>query len=83
MRAKPSARYTFSIRDPHGFAVVSRTRMDPRVLGSTPDPGLRMRRLQKMVLKQVGILAFGYSLSANPRERFSTTRFRAPTISTT
>ena len=67
MRAKPSARYTFSVRDPHGFAVVSRTRMDPRVLGLTPDPGLRTRRLQKMVLKQVGILAFGYSLSANPR----------------
>lgn len=66
-RDKPSWRYTFSIRDPHGFAVVSRARMDPRVLGLTPDPGLRMRRLQKMVLKNVGVLALELPVSANPR----------------
>jgi hypothetical protein len=66
-RAKPDSRYTFSIRDPHGFAVVSRTRMDPRLLGLTADPGLRMRRLQKMVMKNIGVLAFGHPLSANPR----------------
>ncbi len=92
-RAKPSARYTFSIRDPDGFAVVSRTRMDPRVLGLTPDPGLRMRRLQKMVMKNIGVLAFGHPLSANPRSvlydsinspddlDYMTQEFRPPALS--
>jgi predicted Zn-dependent protease len=60
-------RFTFSIRNPRGFAVVSRARMDPRRLGLVPDPALRTRRLQKMVLKNVNSLAFGRSLSGNPR----------------
>lgn len=60
-------RFTFSIRSPQGFAVVSRARMDPRVLGLNPDPGLRMRRLQKMVMKNVGALSLGLGLSGNPR----------------
>ena len=60
-------RFTFSIRSPQGFAVVSRARMDPRVLGLTPDPALRMRRLQKMVMKNVGALSVGLPLSGNPR----------------
>lgn len=58
-------RFVFSLRDPDGFAVVSRARMDPRAL--IPDPALRMRRLQKMVLKNVGSLALGRPLSGNPR----------------
>lgn len=60
-------RFTFSIRNPGGLAVVSRARMDPRLLGLTPDPGLRTRRLQKMVAKNIGALVFGHSLSGNPR----------------
>jgi predicted Zn-dependent protease len=60
-------RFVFSLRDPNGFAVVSRARMDPRALGLTPDPALRMRRLQKMVLKNVAALALGRSPSGNPR----------------
>jgi len=58
-------RFVFSLRDPDGFAVVSRARMDPRAL--VPDPALRMRRLQKMVMRNVGSLALGRSLSGNPR----------------
>jgi predicted Zn-dependent protease len=92
-RDKPDWRYAFSIRDPHGFAVVSRTRMDPRLLGLTPDPGLRMRRLQKMVMKNIGVLAFGHRVSANPRSvlydsilglddlDYMTQEFRPPTAS--
>lgn len=60
-------RFAFSIRNPRGFALVSRARMDPRSLGLTPDPGLRMRRLQKMVAKNIGALVYGYRLSKNPR----------------
>jgi predicted Zn-dependent protease len=60
-------RFVFSTRDPNGFAVVSRARMDPRALGLAPDPALRMRRLQKMVLKNVAALALGRSPSGNPR----------------
>lgn len=60
-------RFVFSLRHPQGIAVVSRIRMDPKELGLTPDPGLRARRLQKMVLKQLGVLALGHRLSANPR----------------
>lgn len=63
--ATEAFRFTFSLRDPDGFAVVSRARMDPRAL--FPDPALRMRRLQKMVLKNVGSLALGHPLSGNPR----------------
>jgi predicted Zn-dependent protease len=60
-------RFVFSLRHPGGFAVVSRIRMDPKELGLTPDPALRMRRLQKMVLKQVGVLSLGHRGNANPR----------------
>jgi predicted Zn-dependent protease len=60
-------RFVFSLRSPQGFAVVSRIRMDPKQLGLTPDPALRMRRLQKIVLKQVGILALGHRSSGSPR----------------
>jgi predicted Zn-dependent protease len=60
-------RFTFSIRGPAGWAVVSRARMDPVALGLGADPGLRMRRLQKMVLKNVGTLALGRRTSGNPR----------------
>lgn len=65
--AKPEWRYTFSIRSPQGFAVVSAARMDPRADGLFPDPGLRMRRLRKMVLKNIGVLAYGRAPSGNPR----------------
>lgn len=60
-------RFVFSLRDPDGFAVVSRARMDPRAMGLAADPGLRLRRLQKMVLKNVGSLALGRPLNGNPR----------------
>jgi predicted Zn-dependent protease len=60
-------RFTFSIRGPAGWAVVSRARMDPVALGLNADPALRMRRLQKMVLKSVGTLALGRRVSGNPR----------------
>jgi predicted Zn-dependent protease len=66
-------RFGFSLRSPQGFAVVSRARMDPRVQGLNPDPGLRMRRLQKMVLKNVGALSLGLPLSGNPRSAMSKT----------
>ena len=64
---KPSWRYTFSIRSPQGFAVVSSARMDPEAQGLLSDPGLRMRRLRKMVLKDIGVLAYGRSPSHDPR----------------
>lgn len=60
-------RFVFSLRHPQGVAVVSRIRMDPAKLGLTPDFALRIRRLQKMVQKQVGALALGQRLSRNPR----------------
>ena len=41
--------------------------MDPRASGLPPDPGLRMRRLRKMVLKDIGVLAYGRAPSAYPR----------------
>jgi hypothetical protein len=41
--------------------------MDPSAIGLFPDAGLRMRRLRKMVLKDVGVLAYGRSPSRNPR----------------
>lgn len=63
----PNWRFTFSIRHPSGLAVVSRARMDPRLLGLSPDPVLRMRRLRKMVLKNIGLLALGLSQSQDPR----------------
>ena len=62
-RDKPYWRFAFSIRSTNGFAIVSRARMDPVFLGLNPDPGLRNRRLQKMVLKTIGVLA----QSPNPR----------------
>lgn len=65
--AKPSWRYTFAIRSPQGFAVVSSARMDPVAAGLLPNPGLGTRRLRKMVLKIVGILAYGRSPSQDPR----------------
>jgi predicted Zn-dependent protease len=65
--ASEAFRFVFSLRSPQGFAVVSRARMDPRALALFPDPALRMRRLQKMVLKNVGSLALGHPLSGNPR----------------
>lgn len=49
-RDRPDFRFTFSIRHPSGLVVVSRARMDPRLLGLMPYPALRMRRLQKMVM---------------------------------
>jgi len=64
---KPCWRYTFSIRSPQGFAVVSSARMDPEAQGLLSDPGLRMRRLRKMVLKDIGVLAYGRSPSHDPR----------------
>ena len=63
----PSWRFAFGIRSPDRLAVVSRARMDPRFLGLTPDPALRMRRLEKMVTRNVGVLALGLSLRKNPR----------------
>jgi hypothetical protein len=41
--------------------------MDPELQGLDPDPALRMRRLQKMVMKTIGVLALGLSQSPNPR----------------
>jgi predicted Zn-dependent protease len=63
----PNWRFSFSIRHPSGLAVVSRARMDPAVLGLAPDAALRTRRLRKMVLKNIGVLAFGLAESRNPR----------------
>lgn len=66
-RYRPDFRFTFAIRHPSGLAVVSRARMDPQLLGLVPDAALRMRRLQKMVMKYIGILALGRSQNGNPR----------------
>ena len=60
-------RFSFSIRHPSGLVVVSRARMDPRLLGLFPDSALRMRRLQKMVMKNVGVLSLGLGQSRSPR----------------
>ncbi|MBA3433934.1 MAG: hypothetical protein H0U08_07555 [Actinobacteria bacterium] len=66
-RDRPDWRFSFSIRHPSGLAVVSRARMDPHRLGLFPDSALRTRRLQKMVMKNVGILSLGLRQSRNPR----------------
>jgi predicted Zn-dependent protease len=60
-------RFVFSLRSPQGFVVVSRARMDPRAIGLDADNALRARRLQKMVLKNVGALSLGLRTSGNPR----------------
>ncbi len=66
-RNVPTYRFTFTTWHPSGLAVVSRARMDPAALGLAPDPALRTRRLRKMVLKLVGVLALGMSQNRNPR----------------
>lgn len=66
-RGMPSWRFVFGTRSADGLAVVSRARMDPRVIGLNPDAGLRTRRLQKMVLRNIGVLADGLALSRNAR----------------
>ena len=66
-RGTPSWRFAFGIRSLDGLAVVSRARMDPRLFGLTADPALRLRRLQKMVTRDLGILALGRRLTRNPR----------------
>jgi predicted Zn-dependent protease len=66
-RAMPSWRFVFGTRSADGLAVVSRARMDPRFIGLSPDVGLRTRRLQKMVLRNIGVLAYGLALSGNAR----------------
>jgi predicted Zn-dependent protease len=63
----PAWRFAFGVRSQDGLAVVSQARMDPRLLGLTPDPALRMRRLQKMVVREVGVFALGLGLNRNPR----------------
>lgn len=66
-RDRPDWRFAFSTRHPSGLAVVSRARMDPRLFGLAPDAALRIRRLRKMVLKNIGVLALGLPQSRNPR----------------
>lgn len=66
-RRTPTWRFAFGQRSEDGLAIVSSARMDPRLLGLNPDRALRMRRLQKMVMRNIGVLAFGFSLSQNPR----------------
>lgn len=63
----PAWRFAFGVRSQDGLAVVSQTRMDPHILGLTPDPALRMRRLQKMVVREVGVLSLGLGLNRNAR----------------
>jgi predicted Zn-dependent protease len=63
----PAWRFAFGVRSQDGLAVVSQARMDPRLLGLTSDPALRMRRLQKMVVREIAVLALGLGLNRNPR----------------
>ena len=49
------------------FALVSNARMDPVFHGERPDPALRHVRTRKMLTKQIGLLYFGLSTSANPQ----------------
>ena len=63
----PTWRFALGVRSQDGLAVVSQARMDPRLLGLTPDPALRTRRLQKMVVREVDVFALGLGLNKNPR----------------
>ena len=60
--------FGFSWRsDDEHMAVVSYARMDPAVLGLSPDPDMLRSRVTKMVAKDIGVLCFGLPLSNNPR----------------
>jgi predicted Zn-dependent protease len=60
-----SWRFAFSLREPP-YAVVSYARMDPVVFGRAPDRDLLLKRLRKMVTRNVGIMIFGLPRHADP-----------------
>ena len=60
--------FTFSLRGPgNQVAVVSYARMRPEAFGNAPDDILLESRLRKMVMKDIGIICYGFPLSQNPR----------------
>jgi predicted Zn-dependent protease len=60
--------FTFSLRGPgNQVAVVSYARMRPEAFGNAPDDILLESRLRKMVMKDIGIMCYGFPLSQNPR----------------
>jgi predicted Zn-dependent protease len=58
--------FSWRSNDKH-MAVVSYARMDPVVLGLSPDPDMLRSRVTKMVAKNIGVLYYGLPLSNNPR----------------
>jgi predicted Zn-dependent protease len=64
-------RFAFSYRQTGApsqrVAIVSFARMDPKFFGEIPDDDLLMRRLRKMVTKNIGVLYFGLPLSKDPK----------------
>ncbi len=62
-----SWRYTFALRDAARHAVVSTARMDDRFYGLNPNEYLLRTRLEKMVIKQIGVLYGHLPLSSNRR----------------
>jgi predicted Zn-dependent protease len=60
--------FTFSLRDAEDqVAVVSDARMNPVIFGNVPDDELLQSRLRKMVIKNVGIMCYGFPLSPDPK----------------
>ena len=60
--------FAFSLRSgDRRLAVVWSARMDPVKLGAGPNDELLRTRLRKMITKNIGIMYFGLSGSANPK----------------
>ena len=68
---KMNWRFAFSYRQTGAasqrVAIVSFARMDPKFFGEIADDDLMMRRLRKMVTKNIGALYFGLPLSKDPK----------------
>jgi len=68
---KMNWRFAFSYRQigaaSQRVAIVSFARMAPRFFGEIPDDDLMLRRLRKMVTKNIGVLYFGLPLSKDPK----------------
>ncbi|MGD0990714.1 MAG: hypothetical protein ABR874_23155 [Candidatus Sulfotelmatobacter sp.] len=52
--------YTFSYRDRERYSVVPVARLNPSFYGFAPSDGIRMERLRKVVMKQVGLTHLGF-----------------------
>jgi predicted Zn-dependent protease len=59
-------RFAFGLRAGNRVAVVSYARMDPRFFGGPEAMNLLQRRLRRMVTKDLGLMLYGLSASADP-----------------